>query len=41
MFADFIAGETLAASAIWNAGLTGAFEVEADDKKWSFKIEKA
>ncbi|MCI6591759.1 MAG: DUF5915 domain-containing protein, partial [Spirochaetia bacterium] len=41
MFADFISGETLAAKASWNAGLTGAHEVEADDKKWSFKIEKA
>ena len=41
MFADFISGETLAAKASWNAGLTDAYEVEADDKKWSFKIEKA
>ena len=41
MFADYISNETLAAKAEWNAGLSGAFEVEADDKKWSFKIEKA
>ena len=41
MFADFISGETLASSINWNAALSGTFEVEADDKKWSFKIEKA
>ncbi len=41
MFADFISGETLAAKTSWDANLTGAYEVEADDKKWSFKVEKA
>ena len=41
MFADYIANETLASKAEWNAGISGAFEVEADDTTWRVKIEKA
>ena len=39
MFADFVAGETLAASAEW-VETSGATKVDADDKSWSVKIEK-
>ncbi|MBQ4014726.1 MAG: isoleucine--tRNA ligase [Treponema sp.] len=39
MFADFVAGETLAASAEWTA-VDGGVVIDADDKKWSVKIEK-
>ena len=39
MFADFVAGETLAASAEWGE-TSGATKVDADDKSWSVKIEK-
>ena len=39
MFADFVAGETLAASAEWGEA-SGATKVDADDKSWSVKIEK-
>ena len=41
MFSDFISNETLATSITWAASLSNANEVEADDKKWSFLIEKA
>ena len=41
MFADFIANETLAQKINWESALSGSYEVEADDKKWSMKIEKA
>jgi isoleucyl-tRNA synthetase len=40
MFADFIANETLAQKINWDAALNGT-SIEADDKKWSMKIEKA
>lgn len=40
MFEDFIKGETLATEAEWTDSLSGATEVEADDKKWSIKVEK-
>ena len=40
MFADFVANETLATSAVWTDNLSGT-EVEADDRKWSVSIEKA
>ena len=39
MFADFVAGETLAAASEWTA-IEGGVVIEADDKKWSVKIEK-
>ncbi|MBQ9625610.1 MAG: hypothetical protein IJR40_00375 [Treponema sp.] len=39
MFADFVAGETLAASAEWT-DVDGGVVIEADDKKWRVKIEK-
>ncbi|MBP5402480.1 MAG: isoleucine--tRNA ligase [Treponema sp.] len=39
MFEDFIKNETLAVSAAFDAGVKGT-DVEADDKKWSIKIEK-
>ncbi len=41
MFGDFISNETLANSISWETSLSGATEVEADDKKWSFVIAKA
>ena len=41
MFSDFISNETLATSITWAASLSNANEVEADDKQWSFLIEKA
>ncbi|MCR5187378.1 MAG: isoleucine--tRNA ligase, partial [Treponema sp.] len=41
MFSDFISNETLATSIKWTSSLSNANEVEADDKKWSFVIEKA
>ena len=40
MFTDFISNETLAQEIKWNAGVSGN-QIEADDKKWSIKIEKA
>ena len=40
MFTDFISNETLAQQIKWDAGVTGT-QIEADDKKWSIKIEKA
>lgn len=40
MFEDFIKGETLATEAEWIDSLSGATDVEADDKKWSIKVEK-
>ena len=39
MFADFVAGETLAAASEWTA-IEGGVAIDADDKKWSVKIEK-
>ncbi|MBP5448306.1 MAG: hypothetical protein J6X95_09530, partial [Treponema sp.] len=39
MFADFVTGETLAASAEWT-NIDGGSVIEADDKKWGVKIEK-
>ena len=39
--ADYIANETLAQKIDWESALSGGYEVEADDKKWSMKIEKA
>ena len=41
MFKDFVAGETLAASISWADSLSDAVTVDADDAKWSFKVEKA
>ena len=41
MFSDFISNETLATSIKWDGSLCGTTEVEADDKKWSIKVEKA
>ena len=41
MFKDFVAGETLAASIAWADSLSDAVTAEADDAKWSFKVEKA
>ena len=41
MFSDFVAGETLAASIAWADSLSDAVTVDADDAKWSFKVEKA
>ena len=42
MFSDFISNETLSTSIEWNgASVAGGSEIEADDKKWSFAIEKA
>ncbi|EID84095.1 isoleucyl-tRNA synthetase [Treponema sp. JC4] len=41
MFKDFVAGETLAASISWTDSLSDAVTVDADDAKWSFKVEKA
>ena len=40
MFTDFISNETLAQEIKWNGNVSGT-EIEADDKKWSIKIEKA
>ena len=40
MFTDFISNETLAQEIKFNAAVSGT-EIEADDKKWSIKIEKA
>ncbi|MBQ0003132.1 MAG: isoleucine--tRNA ligase [Treponema sp.] len=40
MFEDFIKGETLATEAEWTDSLSGATDIEADDKKWSIKVEK-
>ena len=40
MFSGFVAGETLAAKAVWKDSLEGT-KVEADDKIWSISIEKA
>ena len=39
MFADFVAGETLAANVEWT-DVDGGVVIEADDKKWRVKIEK-
>ncbi|MBP5175186.1 MAG: hypothetical protein ILP07_04635 [Treponema sp.] len=39
-FRDFIAGETLAASAEWKDSVSGGFTAEADDKTWTAKISK-
>ncbi|MBQ9494117.1 MAG: isoleucine--tRNA ligase [Treponema sp.] len=39
-FSDFIANETLATSCSWEENLFGA-EIEADNKTWRVKIEKA
>ena len=41
MFAEFISSETLAVDIAWKDSLAGAVTVEADDKIWSFLIEKA
>ncbi len=41
MFKDFVAGETLASSISWADSFSGAVEVDCDDAKWSFKVEKA
>ena len=41
MFAEFISSETLAVDIAWKDSLAGAATVEADDKTWSFLIEKA
>lgn len=39
-FRDFIAGETLAATAEWKDSVSGGFTAEADDKTWTAKISK-
>ena len=41
MFKDFVANETLAKEISWAQSLADAAEVDADDAKWSFKVEKA
>ena len=41
MFKDFVSGETLANSIAWADSLSDAVTVDADDAKWSFKVEKA
>ena len=41
MFKDFIASETLAASANWSADIAGATEVKADEKSWLISVAKA
>ena len=40
MFTDFISNETLAQEIKFDSAVSGT-EIEADDKKWSIKIEKA
>lgn len=40
-FTDFVTKETLAKESNWNSSIEDSIEVEADDKKWSVKIEKA
>ena len=40
MFKDFVANETLAKEISWADSLSDAAEVDADDAKWSFKVEK-
>ena len=40
MFKDYIASETLATEITFSENVTGTV-IEADDKKWSIKIEKA
>ena len=41
MFSDFIAGETLCAKIEFSENAKGGSEIEADEKIWSVKIEKA
>ena len=41
MFKDFVSGETLANSIAWTDSISDAVSVDADDAKWSFKVEKA
>ncbi len=41
MFKDFVANETLAASANWSADIAGATEVKADEKSWQISVAKA
>ena len=44
MFTDFVASETLAQESKWDTAVANAADatnIEADDKKWSIKIEKA
>ena len=41
MFKDYISSETLSKSAVWEASLSDAVLVEADDKKWFIKVAKA
>ena len=38
---DFVANETLAASANWSADIAGATEVKADEKSWQISVAKA
>ena len=43
MFTDFVASETLAQESKWDTAVANAADatnIEADDKKWSIKIEK-
>ena len=40
-FGDFVSGETLASVSRWEDSIPGASVVEADDKKWGIRIEKA
>ena len=41
MFNDFVSGETLANSIAWADSISDGVTVDADDAKWSFKVEKA
>ncbi len=41
MFKDFISGETLATSAEWKDSISDGTVVEADELKWTVKIQKA
>ena len=41
MFSDFIASETLCAQIEWKNDIADAAAVEADDKTWRVRIEKA
>ncbi len=41
MFKDFIAGETLALTAVWADSIDNAAVIEADDVKWSVSVAKA
>ncbi|WP_308687166.1 DUF5915 domain-containing protein, partial [uncultured Treponema sp.] len=39
MFKDFISGETLASSAVWNENISGT-EIDCEDAKWTVSVKK-